>query len=352
MSAPSFQPPRCPNRACPMHRAPQPRFFQCCGSYRARCRADAVPRFRCKHCRRGFSRQTFRQDYRDRRPECNGLLFRLLVSGVGLRQAGRWLRLGVHAVQHKFRKLAHAMRRLDRNLLQELPPGRRYLLDELETFEHSSILPLSVPVLIEHDSLAVVAAGVAPIRRVARIGSRRQRWLSRHEQSHGRRKDRSVRSLRRILGRLRRRLRGHRAVLVSDRKQVYASLCRGLLRGQVEHERVSGELPRTTYNPLFRINLTDAMLRDNNGRLRRRSWLVSKTAACLRRQLALFTAYRNWHRLRTNREQDELTPGVQLGCVHRRLSVEELLAWRQDWGRRSIHPTSVTGSESIAAMAA
>src|SRR4029077_2794314 len=122
-----------------------------------------------------------------------------------------------------------------------------------------------------------------------------------------------------VFGRLRRRLHGEQAVLTSDQKPVYASLCRSLLRRQVEHVTVSSELPRTTYNPLFKINLTDAMLRDNNGRLRRRSWLVSKPAACLRDQLSLFTAYRNWHRLRTNRERDERTPGMHLGLVHRRL---------------------------------
>jgi transposase-like protein len=52
-----------------------------------------VPRFRCRTCRKGFSRQTFRADYRDHRPSLNDPLFRLIASGIGLRQAARNLAL-------------------------------------------------------------------------------------------------------------------------------------------------------------------------------------------------------------------------------------------------------------------
>ena len=345
--AEDFVPPRCPNRRCAQHWAPQPRFFHLRGHYRAACRDAPVPRFRCKSCNRGFSRQTFRLDYRDRKPACNAPLFQLLTSGVGLRQSGRTLGLGVNSVQHKFHKLARGMRLLNRNLLDGLPPDRTYLLDELETFEQQSIRPLTVPVLIEKDSLAVVATGVAPIRRVARRGSRRQRWLARHESEHGRRQDRGRQCVRRVVARLRRLLGGRRGVLITDQKALYASLCRTLLPGQVEHMAVPGRMSRTTFNPLFPINLTDAMLRDNNGRLRRRSWLVSKRGRCLALQLELYAAYRNWHRPRTNRDDEQVSSGVQLGLLSRSLQVAELLAWRQDWRARSIHPASRSGAEPV-----
>ncbi|MFN9277644.1 MAG: hypothetical protein ACK6D2_18140, partial [Planctomycetota bacterium] len=53
------------------------------------CHAAPVPRFRCRACRITFSTQTFRQDYRDRRPEVNRPVVELLASGVGDRQIGR-----------------------------------------------------------------------------------------------------------------------------------------------------------------------------------------------------------------------------------------------------------------------
>lgn len=345
-----FVPPRCPNPSCPQFRNPSPGFFQRRGCYRTKCRGVLVPRFRCKICRRGFSYQTFRADYRDRRPEVNAALFQLLISGVGFRQCGRLVDLRLQAVLHKFRKISLQALRLNRNLLRRLPQGATYLLDELETFERSSICPLTVPVLIERESMLVVTTGVASIRRKQKQGSRRQRWLERHERQHGRRPDHGRHCVRQVLQRWKRLLGGKLATLVTDLKSCYRTLCRSLFGSQVVHEQYSSRLPRTVYNPLFRINLTEAMLRDNMGRLRRRSWLHSKRAANLRLHLELFACYRNWMRRRTNFDAVDRTPGVVLGLLDRNLLPSEVLAWRQDWRGLAIHPASERGRELIATV--
>lgn len=342
-----FEPARCPNRRCRAFREPRPGFYRRNGSYRPRCRDEPIPRFRCKLCGRGFSRQTFRLDHRDKRPDKNVELFKLLTSGVGLRQAGRVLGMDVHAVQKKFRKIARHVRLLNRNLVTHVPQDRTLMLDELESFEHRSIAPVTVPVLIDRSSKLVLATDVAPIRRVARQGSRRQLWLERHEARFGRRRDRGNDCVRRVFGRMGRLLQGQKATLVTDEKVTYATQCRRRFGARVRHQTVPSTLPRTVYNPLFAINLTDAMLRDNNGRLRRRSWLVSKRGRYLRLQLELFAAYRNWHRQRHNDDAAHQTPAFFLGLCQRRLEIEELLAWRQDWRRRAVHPASVTGQETV-----
>ena len=118
-----FQPPRCPNRSCRQHRRPEPRFYVRNGFYRARCRPHPIPRFLCRTCKRGFSRQTFRQDYCDHRPNLNARLFQLIASGVGLRQASRNLKLSLSCTQLKFHKIARHLRRLDLNLRGPLPKG-------------------------------------------------------------------------------------------------------------------------------------------------------------------------------------------------------------------------------------
>ncbi len=342
-----FVPPRCPNRLCHKHRSPTPNFYWHRGAYIVACRAEPIPRFRCKSCRRSFSRQTFRLDRWDKRPDRNVELFLLLTSGVGLRQCARTLGMGTAAVQQKFRKLARNLRLLNRNLLRQLPPNRCYLLDEIETFEQKSICPLTVPVLIEKESLAVIATDSAPIRRMTRRGSQRQRWMERQEKKHGRRKDHGRRCVRKIFGRFQRLLAGQKALLITDDKAIYRTLCRRLMGDRVQHLTYSSKLARTTFNPLFPINLTEAMLRDNLGRLRRRSWLVSKRGNRLSLQLEMFVAYRNWLRPRTNQGDPNLCPGMVLGIVLRRLEVDELLAWRQDWREYSIHPASSSAAETV-----
>ena len=114
---------------------------------------------------------------------------------------------------------------------------------------------------------------------------------------------------------------------------------------KVLHTRISSKKKRDQTNPLKHINLTNAMARDLNGRLRRESWLVSKARRFLRLQLHVFAAFRNFIRRRINRKKP--TPAQLLGFLSRRARFDDLLTWRQDWKWRSIHPMA-RREESIA----
>jgi len=343
-----FLPPRCPRSDCAAHRDPVGRWFVRHGSYQPKCRRTPIPRFRCRVCRHTFSRQTFRYDYRDQAPGCNVPLLRLLTSGVGLRQSARLLDLDIGAVQRKLEKLAANCAALHDNLSPHLAPGRTFLLDEEETFEQASIRPVTMPVLIEKETWFVVATDAAPIRRLAPVGTARRRLQEESEKRLGRRPDGSRASVRRTLQALAQRLEGGSLVLRTDEKSSYATLIRAVFRGAATHETTSGKAPRTQHNPLFAINTTLAMTRDNNGRLRRRSWLVSKRCACLQQQMCLFLVYRNYVRFRFNRDEPDDTPAKILGLLPRALQLREVLGWRQDWGPRSIHPMSSRAQRTVA----
>ena len=156
-----FTPPRCTHRHCRYHTHPKPKFFRRHGTYRARCRSHPVPRFLCTGCRRTFSRQTFRADYRDHRPSLNVRLFKLLASGMGLRQSSRLLGLSRRCTELKARKIGRHLRRLNLNLRSQLPRGSSLQFDELETYEgRRNTRPLTVPMLIEKDSRFVVCRRV------------------------------------------------------------------------------------------------------------------------------------------------------------------------------------------------
>lgn len=341
-------PPRCPNRACVQHATPTPRFFVRHGYYKPRCRRRPVPRFRCRTCRRTFSRQTFRHDYRDRRPECNVRVFEELASGLGLRQVAKLLAINIHAVQRKFRKIARTCRWLHRNVCVQLPPNRTYVLDEEETYEQASIRPLTVPLLIDKDSYLVVASAVGPIRRLAAVGTARRRRQDRAEALTGPRRDRSRRCVAAVLRSLHRRVPAGRVQLRTDKKSSYAELAQQIFGPSLAHATTAGSLARTTFNDLFSINLTIAMSRDNCGRLRRQSWLVTKKRRCLQFQLHIFTAYRNYVRQRTNNDAAHESSAYFVGLMPRALQVRELLRWRQDWGPRSIHPLSRSAMRTVA----
>jgi transposase-like protein len=343
-----FQPPRCPNRDCPQHADPEPRFYVRNGHYRALCRSHPIPRFRCRTCRKGFSRQTFRMDYHDHRPDLNDRLFRSLASGVGLRQTSRNLGLSLTCTQLKFRKIARHLRDLDLNLRDSLPPGSSLQFDELETYEgRRNTRPLSVPVLIEKKTRYLLWAEAAPIRPRGRMSEARKRAMREDEKRYGKRKNLSARSVRRTLQ------RGadvtgdlDQVELYTDEKMTYPRIAAEIFgEDRLVHHRTNSKLARTTWNPLFPINHTEAMARDLTGRLRRESWLVSKKRRYLDLGLALWMAWRNYVRRRFN--YDQQSPAQMLGFVDRRLTERQLLSWRQDWGASSVHPLA-WGSESVA----
>ncbi len=343
-----FTPLRCPNRACSQHRRPRPLFFCRKGYYRPKCRPRPVPRFLCRHCHRSFSRQTFRMDYRDHRPDLNARLFRSIASGLGLRQTARNLGLSLRCTELKFRKVARHLRRLNLNLRGPLPEGSSFQFDELESYEtRRNTRPLTLPILIERNSRFVVWAESAPIRPRGRMSSARLRAIAEDRRRLGPRRDRSRPSVLRTLRRGAALSRQQRRVFFdSDEKSTYPSLA-GRVFGEhrLVHSRTNSKLPRTAWNPLFPINHTEAMARDLLGRLRRESWLASKKGWCLNLGLHYFIAYRNYVRRRFNR--DEESPAQLLGFLPRRMRIGELLSWRQDWGKKSPHPLSRRGAPRI-----
>jgi len=339
-----FLPPFCPHRRCSQHRDPEPRFYRRHGYYHPLCRAHPVPRFRCRTCRRTFSRQTFRMDYRDHRPDLNVQLFDLVSMGVGIRMSSRRLGLSLRCTELKLRKIARHLRQLNLNLRRPMSGAVEFQFDELETFEGDrSLRPLTVPVLIERRSRYCLWAEAATIRPKGKMTRKRRERVRIDELRHGKRKDRSRRSILRTLARGRDLLATCASVvLYTDEKLTYPMLARESFgRALAAHDRTNSKAPRTIRNPLFPINHEDARMRDMMGRLRRKSWLASKKRRHLDLALQLHMAYRNLVRTRFN--FDEESPAQVLGFVHRRLTKGEALSWSQRWGKRSLHPLSTRG---------
>lgn len=90
-----FRPEACPNPLCPRHEPDEPAeegqpFFRYKGTFRG---ADGrlVRRVQCVACGRHFSEQTFRPDFRARRPDLDPELARLHAEGLSRRAIARLL---------------------------------------------------------------------------------------------------------------------------------------------------------------------------------------------------------------------------------------------------------------------
>ena len=324
-----FKPSRCPYTSCPFHLEPPSRFFVRKGSYHPRCRNRPVPRFRCRGCRRTFSRQSFRADYRHKKPHLNARFLDLMVRCVGQRQAAQSLGVARRTVEHRFAWLARHAAAFQRNRLEGKTVSGPFQLDELETFEANRYQPVTVPVLIERTTLFIVSAAAGPLRRKGRMTPLQRRRRAEHEARHGRRPSQSATAVRRALSGLR-LLTSTPFVLESDRKPLYGRLGRRLFGSRLTWHNHSASARRDRANPLFPINHTNARLRHFLSRLRRRTWCVSKTLRHLQAHLQIAALWVNYCRGITRRTRT--TPAQALRLVPRPYRLEEVLAWRQDWG--------------------
>ncbi len=256
-----FEPIRCPNRACDFHQDPRTPFFVRDGSYRPLCRNQPVPRFRCRGCRRCFSRQTFRADCRQKKPFLNAACLELLVSCVGLRQAARVLKVARRTVERRFAWLARQAALFQANRLVGAQLEGPFQLDELESFESNRYQPVTAPVLIDRRTLFIVATATGPLRRKGRMTPAQRRRRAEHEAVHGRRPSESPAAVRRVLAGLRPLVPPEAPVILeSDEKSLYGRLGRALFGARFEWRRHSASARRDRANPLFPINHTNARL--------------------------------------------------------------------------------------------
>ena len=329
-----FHPPRCPYRECAAHLNPAGTFYRLDGRYQPRCRAHVVQRYRCRLCRRGFSRQSFRADRGQKKPYLNAEFLRLMLACVGLRQAARVLRVSRRTVERRFVWLAqHATRFHAAHLAGASLPGP-FMLDELETFEGNRYQPVTVPVLIEPRSLFLIASSVGPLRRKGRMTQAQRLRRYEHERLHGRRPSESSAAVRTVLKRLGQCVVSQGPVVLhSDRRSLYARLGRRQFGGRFAWAPHSPAVRRDRRNPLFPINHTNARLRHFLARLRRRSWCVSKRRLRLQQHLQIAALWVNYCRPITNRTR--MTPAQALGLAERPYREEEVLAWRLD-----LHPVA------------
>jgi transposase-like protein len=327
-----FRPPFCPRVDCRSGADGSAFRFWYRGRYRRACDGRIVHRFHCHNCRRSFSVQTFRVDYRLRRPQLTAPIFDAFVSKVTQRQTARTLLCTRQTVRRRLLLLARHSRDFHAAALARMRArggfGGHFQLDEQETFERDRLLqPVTMPVLIHAPSRFVVHVETAPLP--ARGGLRKsdEERKRRLEAKLGVRLSGSREAVKRCFAVLNQALGPALAVVLTDQKSSYPTILAETMTGRYLHEAHSGRAAKTRENPLWPINHTLGMLRDGLSRLVRRNWGNSKERAWLGEHAWVWIAYRNYIRYFTNKIKR--TSSARLaGVVRRSFSKATFFEWR------------------------
>ena len=208
--------------------------------------------------------------------------------------------------------LAHRARETFARWRAEHGPFEHVQFDELISFEHTRLKPLSVAVMSVVGERCILGVGVAQVPASGSIAKRsREKYGLRRDLSHSMRK----RVLQSCAPHLSPGVR-----IDTDEHQRYRNEIRQSIRSAVHHQYPSirgsltglGELKRTGYDPLFPINHTLAMMRDNIKRLARRTWCTTKKKHSLENLLTIYLHYHNTRLIPAVAAPDEKRTAGQL----------------------------------------
>ena len=256
-----------------------------------------ISRYRCLGCKRSFSSSRLTPCFRQKKRRLNSSIHKLLSSGVSQRRIARLLKINSKTVVRKFLFLATQAKSERIAFLGELStsPSRICHLhfDEMESFERSKCLPLSIPLVVEAGSRKILGFRVGRMPAKGPLASISLRKYGPRED------DRAS-----IVGDLFRELKSavaENAQIRSDQNPRYPDWLkphfpkanhrtfkgrRGCIVGQ-------GELKKIGFDPLFDLNHTAAMLRANVNRLFRRTWCTTKKRDRLEAHLEIYAQYHN-----------------------------------------------------------
>jgi len=165
--------------------------------------------------------------------------------------------------------------------------------DEMESFERSKCLPLSIPMVVVPSSRKILSFRVAvmPAKGLLAAVSRKK---------YGFREDERAQKAGEVFEEIR-SVVAPSATIRTDQNPQYPSWIRPHFP-TARHETIKGsrgcavgqgELKRVRFDPLFGFNHSAAMLRANINRLVRRTWSTTKRPERLAAHIALYVHYHN-----------------------------------------------------------
>ena len=265
-----------------------------CGFFTRQSDGLSIQRYWCKRCQKRFSSESKSLLKYQKKREINGVIFSLFASGVSQRRMGKVLLINRKTVVRKFIHLGQICLN-DISLNKHLPQRKisELIFDEMETFEHTKLKPLSIALAVEKNSRLILDFRVSPMKAKGHLAVKAIK-------KYGYRKDERKKSLYSLLSELKPRA-SDRVIINSDMnphytkpvREIFPTSLHQVFKGKRGCVVGQGELKAVSFDPIFSFNHTAAMLRANINRLFRRTWNTTKKVEHLSYHIAIYVFYHN-----------------------------------------------------------
>jgi hypothetical protein len=296
----------CPNSLCPYHdrqRAAGCTWYGPFGRFYTKARGW-IRRFRCHHCGKTCSTQTFSIHYWTHSTLDLVRLLQEFYGCGGLRQMGRFRGRSYRVVQNRIRRLARNALAVMDAALDELELNEDLVMDGLESYMRSQFHPNNITCLVGADSQFTYGAVHTTLRRSGAMTPAQRR--TREHIDVVWRPPRSVEAdcsalLADLAPAIAARAEREPVILASDEHGAYpraikavTALASLLAEGRLVHQRTSSRRPRTRANPLFAANYLDRQLRKNCAEHVRETVRQGREINCQMERMAVFMALHNF----------------------------------------------------------
>ena len=262
----------------------------------------SIQRYWCKTCQKSFSSESISPFKYQKKRFLNDMVFSLFASGTSQRRMARLLSVNRKTIVRKFLVLGELC--LDDIQKRKHLPDRKiseFCFDDMESFEHTKLKPLSISLAVENKSRLILDFRVSSMKAKGHLSQKAFK-------KYGYRPDHRGKNLLELLNSIK-SLTIERPLIKSDMNPHYIKPVKRIFPGSL-HEVTKGkrgcivgqgELKAGGFDPIFSFNHTAAMLRANINRLFRRTWNTTKKPICLSFHIAIYVFYHNLRLLDSSR---------------------------------------------------
>jgi transposase-like protein len=299
-----FIPPFCPNKACPYHNPKlcASKWFWNNGTYNTKC-FNTVQRFKCRHCSKEFSTQTFHLDYYAKKQCDYEIIYNHVISSAGVRDIARALEVRTDVIQNRIGRLSRQCMAIHTEILSTCTLTEDLVADGFESFCYSQYFPNNIHLLVGNESRVLYFLNGVTIRRKGRmtIGQKKRREAL--EEVWQVEKGGVRKSFKELLFQMKELYDGSekkKLTLYTDEKYDYVQAfgtCKKLQKlldsGEWTHDRTNSRVARTTKNPLFAVNYMDREIRKGLSNHHRETVQWSKDMSEMFKRLIIYGVNHN-----------------------------------------------------------
>lgn len=289
----------CPNPACSLHEKAPKGFFIKKGYFRTAHNRQHVPRYQCKTCKKLFSTRTMSSTYKQKKPEINQKIYKWYCSATTQRRMARVLGINRKTVIRKFLFMARQARKEHEKRVHEGQIKTTFVqFDEMETFEHTRLKPLSIAIAVRAKTGEIIEAQVSSKTAHGYLAKLAQ-------QKYGFRQD-TREAAREDVFKMINRCGQKDITVMTDKAGHYPyEILKFVPGAKIEQVKSTQRRDRSTDSDrrnkdprMFMINSVQARIRHDLSRMARRVWVTTKRPEFLQAHLDLYIAFNNKYELK------------------------------------------------------